>query len=146
MNFIFLLVSIAWINVIQVITHALTMLRNDDNRLQPREYGSIDKCSGHSYMDIQPLYSTLLPEHIMMTSSNGNIFRVTGHLCGEFTGLRWIPAQRPVTQSFDVFFDLRLNKQVSKQSRGWWFETLACPLWHQCNVELWHCQYNTQAS
>ena len=27
----------------------------------------------------------------MMTSSNGNIFRVTGHLCGEFTGPRWIP-------------------------------------------------------
>ena len=26
-----------------------------------------------------------------MTSSNGNIFRVTGHLCGEFTGPRWIP-------------------------------------------------------
>ena len=29
------------------------------------------------------------------------------------------PAQRPVTQSFDVFFDLRLNKQLSKQSLGW---------------------------
>ena len=28
---------------------------------------------------------------LMMTSSNGNIFRVTGHLCGEFTGHRWIP-------------------------------------------------------
>ena len=27
----------------------------------------------------------------MMTSSNGNIFRITGHLCGEFTGHRWIP-------------------------------------------------------
>ena len=27
----------------------------------------------------------------MMTSSNGNIFRVTDHLCGEFTGPRWIP-------------------------------------------------------
>ena len=27
----------------------------------------------------------------MMTSSNGNIYRVTGHLCGEFTGHRWIP-------------------------------------------------------
>ena len=27
----------------------------------------------------------------MMTSSNGNIFRVTGHLCGELTGHRWIP-------------------------------------------------------
>ena len=31
----------------------------------------------------------------MMTSSNGNIFRVTGHLCGEFTGLRWIPPPPP---------------------------------------------------
>ena len=29
-------------------------------------------------------------DHIMMTSSNGNIFRVTGHLCGKFTGPRWI--------------------------------------------------------
>ena len=29
--------------------------------------------------------------HGMMTSSNGNIFRVTGHLCGEFTGHQWIP-------------------------------------------------------
>ena len=27
----------------------------------------------------------------MMTSSNGNIFRVTGHLCGESTSHRWIP-------------------------------------------------------
>ena len=29
------------------------------------------------------------------------------------------PTQRPVTRSFDVFFDLRLNTQLSKQSRGW---------------------------
>ena len=28
---------------------------------------------------------------IVMTSTNGNIFRVTGHLCEEFTGPRWIP-------------------------------------------------------
>ena len=33
-------------------------------------------------------------EFSMMTSSNGNIFRVTGHLCGEFTGPRWIPRTR----------------------------------------------------
>ena len=33
----------------------------------------------------------LLNTQIMMTSSNGNIFHVTGHLCGEFTGHRWIP-------------------------------------------------------
>ena len=54
----------------------------------------------------------------MLTSSNGNIFHVTGHFfTGEF------PAQRPVTRSFDVFFDLHLNKWLSKQSWGWWFET-----------------------
>ena len=44
------------------------------------------------------------------------------------------PAQRPVTRGFDVFFDLRPNKRLSKQSRGWWFETLSCPLWRHCNA------------
>ena len=43
------------------------------------------------------------------------------------------PPQRPVTQSFDVFFDLRLNKRLTKQSRGWWFETPLPPLWRHCN-------------
>ena len=31
-------------------------------------------------------------------------------------------AQRPVTRSFDVFFDLRLNERLSKQLWGWWFD------------------------
>ena len=44
------------------------------------------------------------------------------------------PLQRPVTRSFDVFFDLRLSKPLSKQSRGWWFETPSRPLWRHCNV------------
>ena len=75
-------------------------------------------------------------EHVilMMTSSNGNIFRVTSPLCREFTDHRWPPpphpppppppppththTQRPVTRSFDVFFEMRLNKRLSKQ--GWW--------------------------
>ena len=70
---------------------------------------------------------------IMMTSSNGNIFRVTGPLCGEFTGPGEFPAQRPVTRSFDVFFDLRPNKRLSKQPWGWWFETSSWSLWRQCN-------------
>ena len=43
------------------------------------------------------------------------------------------PAQRPVTRSFDVFFDLRLIKRLSKHSRGWWFGTLSRPLWRHCN-------------
>ena len=66
-----------------------------------------------------------------MTSSNVNVFRVTGHLCGEFTGD--FPAQRPVRRSVDVFFDLRLNKRLSKQSWAWWFETLSRPLLRHCN-------------
>ena len=49
----------------------------------------MEKCTGH--------------DTDMTTSSNGTIFRVTDHLCGEFTGE--FPPQRPVTRSFDVFFD-----------------------------------------
>ena len=43
------------------------------------------------------------------------------------------PTQRPVTRSFDLFFGLRLNKRLRKQSWGWWSETLSRPLWRQCN-------------
>ena len=48
-------------------------------------------------------------------------------ITGEF------PAQRPVTRGFDVLFDLRLNRRLSKQSWGWWFETLSRPLWRHYN-------------
>ena len=73
----------------------------------------------------------------MVTSSNGiEIFSALPALCmgnspvtGEF------PAQRPVTRSFDVFFDLRLNKRLSKQSWGWWFVTPSRSLWRHCNAE-----------
>ena len=43
------------------------------------------------------------------------------------------PAQRPVTRSFDVFFDMCLNKRLRKQSWGWRFETLSHPLWRHCD-------------
>ena len=46
----------------------------------------------------------------------------------------WIPTRRPVTRSFDVFFDLGLNKWLSKQSWGWWFEMPSRPLWRHRNV------------
>ena len=69
-----------------------------------------------------------------MTSSNGNVFRVTDHFCSPGTGE--FPAQGPVTRSFDVFFDLRLNKRSSKQLWGWWFETPSRPLLRQRNDDL----------
>ena len=46
------------------------------------------------------------------------------------------PAQRPVSRGFDVFFDLRPNKRLSKQSWGWWFETPSRPLWRHRNKWL----------
>ena len=42
------------------------------------------------------------------------------------------PSQRPVTRSLDVYFDLRLNKRLSKQSWDWWFETLSQSLCSYC--------------
>ena len=48
------------------------------------------------------------------------------------------PLQRSVTRSFDICFDLRLNKQLSKQSWVWWFETPSCSVWRHCNACLWH--------
>ena len=57
------------------------------------------------------------------------------------------PSQRPVMRSFDVFFDLHLNKWLSKQSRRrWfkqsrrrWFETPSPSLWCHCNFPtFWH--------
>ena len=92
-----------------------------------------DKCTATTGA---PFTISPTPIQTMMTSSNGNIFRVTGPLCGEFTGPGEFPTQRPVTRSFYVFFDLRLNKRLSKQSWGWWFETPSWSLWRHCNAML----------
>ena len=62
------------------------------------------------------------------------IFSALLALCAENSPVAGeFPTQRPVTRSFEVFFDLRLNNRLRKQSWGWWFETLSCPLWRHCN-------------
>ena len=54
-----------------------------------------------------------------MTSSNGNIFRVAGQLCGKFTGPSEFPTHRPMTWSFNVFFDLcPINGWVNNREAG----------------------------
>ena len=53
---------------------------------------------------------------------------VNSPVTGEF------PAQRPVTWSFDVFCDLRLNKRLSKQSIRRGFDTSPRSLWRHCNT------------
>ena len=83
--------------------------------------------------------------HQMETSSTLlAIFAGNSPVPGEF------PAQRPVTWSFDVFFDLYPNKRWSKQSWGWWFKTLSRPLWRHSNGfpgnMVKHCTDVTRAS
>ena len=60
-------------------------------------------------------------------------FCVTYPLCEESTVTCGFPSQRPVTRSFDVFFNLRLNKQLSKHSRRRWFKRPSRSLWRHCN-------------
>ena len=79
----------------------------------------------------------------MMMSSNG-IFSALLALCaGNSPVTREFPTQKPVTQSFDVFFDVCLNKRLSKQSRGWWLEMPSLSLWGHCNEilksDVWTC-------
>ena len=73
----------------------------------------------------------------MMTSSNGNISALLALCAGNSSVTGEFPAQRPVTRSYDVFFDLRLNRQLSKQRSRWWFETPPCSLWRHCNDTNW---------
>ena len=57
--------------------------------------------------------------YFMMTSSNGNIFRVTGHLCGEFTGPRWIPHTK--ASEAELWFSLIcvwINSWVNNREAG----------------------------
>ena len=75
----------------------------------------------------------LIHGQCMMTSSNGNISALLVLCAGNSPVIGEFPAQRPVSRSFDVFFHLRLNKRLSKQSLGWWFETPSHPLWRHCN-------------
>ena len=72
-------------------------------------------------------------DDIVMTSSNGNGFHVTGPLWGESTGDQWIPSQRASGAGFCVFFDVSLNKRLNKQTRRGWFETSRRPLRRHCS-------------
>ena len=67
-------------------------------------------------------------------------------------GIHRLPVNSPtesMTQNFDVFVDLHLNKRLSKQSWRQWFETPSLSLWRQCNVEKsfvgsqWFHKYRT---
>ena len=100
----------------------------------PEGYGYIwliSKCDKVPIMCIYCMHDDVIkwkPFPMLLAICAGN-----SPVPGEF------PTQRPVTWSFDVFFDLPPNKQLSKQWWGWWFGTQSCLLWHH-NNGLSFCQ------
>ena len=89
--------------------------------------GPMSSCDLHSVSGICTLIVFTWWRHQMETFS-ALLALCAGNspVTGEF------PSQRPVTRSFDVLFDLHLNKRLSKQSKGWWLGTPSCS-WRHCN-------------
>ena len=78
----------------------------------------------------QPLYKMVQHRRHQMET-----FSVLLALCqGNPPVIGGFPSQRPVTRSFDIFFDMHLNKRLSKQSGRRWFETPYCLLWRRCKA------------
>ena len=72
--------------------------------------------------------------HLKCTSLKNKIIYIWKYFPRYWPFMREIHrSQRPVTRGCDVFFVLLLNKWLSKNSRGWWFETPLCPSWRHCN-------------
>ena len=73
---------------------SLTIVHQADTVVFPRNWQFV--CTSRTLCQTGMQVVNRVISCSMMTSSNGNIFRVTGPLCEEFTGHRWIPAQRPM--------------------------------------------------
>ena len=109
-------------------------------------------CPYPNFSDGLPKQHMKLSRQCVISSPNFMWLSWWRHQMGTFSALLYLcagnspvtgefPAQRPVTRSFDVFFDLCLNKRLSKQSWSWWFETPSHPLWRHCN-ELYNRALN----
>ena len=86
--------------------------------------------------------------HISWWRHQMETFSSFGPLCGEFTGLRWIPRTKASNAELWCFLWSALIKRLSKHSRGWWwFETLLRPSWRHCNVTagFWFCYFQILA-
>ena len=101
-----------------------------------REY--IPKLPSHWWHSYWLLVRTVRPEWYTCMSwwrHQMETFSALLALCeGNSPVIGEFPSQRPVTRRFDVFFDLRLNKRLSKPSRRRWFGTPSRPLWRHYNV------------
>ena len=82
----------------------------------------------HFIKIVQHVLSLLWPNQMETFSALLALCAGNSQVTSEFHSLR------PVTPSFDVFFDLPPNKRLSKQCCGWWFEMPSRLFWHHCNI------------
>ena len=88
------------------------------------EHGPIPCVASHHRLGC--LYDDVIKWKLALWEGNSPV-------TGEF------PSQRPVTRSFDVLFDLRLNKRLNKQSIRRWCGNPSRPFWRHCNIEQTYC-------
>ena len=102
-------------------TSTITTLKHMQRKLHDRQNSDIPDPWRHHQMET---FSALLV--FFFWGGGGGDSPVTG----EFLSLR------PVTRSFELFFDMRLNKQLNEQSCGWWYKTPWYSLWRHCNDRI----------
>ena len=94
----------------------------------------INKITKIRYQDIHLFITNGNPERSWWRHQMETFPALLAICAGNSTVSGEFPAQRPVTPSFDVLFDQRPNKRLSKQSWSWQFETHSSPLWRHSNV------------
>ena len=102
--------------------------------LSPLNHSLSNNACNAMYMLRNMVYVTLKSQEVLrcpwcLTLSLNELMMETF-----FALLALCESQRPVTRNFDVFFELRLNKQWSKQSRRRWFEAPSRSSWHHSNT------------
>ena len=115
-----------------------------DNLFHPTIYNGCDCLSMLGLKLVNGAHSCDIPQLcgcrvrvqkiVMMTSSNGNIFGVNGHICGEIHRSPVNSSTKTSDAELWYFLWSAPEQKAGKQSWGWWFETSSRPLWRHCNV------------
>ena len=137
------LTAVAFIRPVSTIVHAIAECINKDTKACELTLGLIKlETPYRESKEFTDETETKVAAIMQWISSNPwwrhqmETFSVLLDLCAGNSPVAGEFSQRPVTPIFDVFFDLRLIKRLSKQSWGWWFETQSCSLWRHCNAFL----------
>ena len=88
---------------------------------------------------VYPIINSGADQRKHQSSASLNFCSGNSQVTGEFH------SQRPVKWSYDLLFDLHLNKRLIKQTWGWWFETQSRSLWRHCNGQQTMCMLRSLA-